>query len=752
MHAQSPSLQSFLLLSLFVFDVAATPIVRSQDAKAGNANHIFNAIHSSMRQWGSSLNHNGMSFFMATVPADTQLYHGSSSEDVVKGMEWLAFEPEHALVFARSRGPGGSRPGHGPENGEEKEWEELQRQGEHGHEEDCDMGPDPWSRQGHAHMPPPPDMHHPPHLPPGRFHGPPDEDTLLPPHPPPPSHRDSHPPPPPPPHHNSPPDAPPHRNPPPGPSPSHDDDELQRLFSENPPQPLPSTGKGYLHTYIPTRALRLLYVDGLSAGKTSNGTLDSQDILLLNKTVPQNSPMGGELLRADGLCNLASTLWEGKIDGILRMEAGFEIILCDFASTVVRKSIVTYDGQKDDRPDGPPGVGRGKRGTFGGWRYIQAVSERYHGIGGGRVTLDYDNFVSVFAYDGEDAAGLGLWDNDVVSDTPHPRLGNASPEQLGEIRNAVTAMVLGSGEIGEGRDWQAVADMVVQRYGEAIHYLHTDTSVRRSKEAFAKYLSALLRPFVSPSARNATLETERCVAQVIPPFPLPPSSSPSLAHTTLHVVTTHICGTLLNALDASTLTLSRSLAATSSPPYHALDLVDGLVGYLQWTAWKECGPCADQEVCFVPIWPMGSLENHKKPQCVTEDGVGEGYWGHMGPPPEGHRPGGERPGHARVGPEGPKLEKHQGMDGRGRPSSAHGRWEHGREGKRPQHGGRRKSGHCAPPRHGAPPKHVHSPGHGGWDRGIWSQLRSGLMQVMAWFGPSPVAHEVGVKVNFVDTR
>ncbi|KAJ4290997.1 hypothetical protein N0V90_010193 [Kalmusia sp. IMI 367209] len=33
-----------------------------------------------MRQWGSSLNHNGMSFFMATVPTGTQLYHGTANQ------------------------------------------------------------------------------------------------------------------------------------------------------------------------------------------------------------------------------------------------------------------------------------------------------------------------------------------------------------------------------------------------------------------------------------------------------------------------------------------------------------------------------------------------------------------------------------------------------------------------------------------------------------------------------------------------
>ncbi len=72
-----------------------------------NANHIFNAIHSSMRQWGSSLNHNGMSFFPAVVPAGTQFYHGRGAEEPVQGLEWLAYEPEHALGFSfKVRDPG----------------------------------------------------------------------------------------------------------------------------------------------------------------------------------------------------------------------------------------------------------------------------------------------------------------------------------------------------------------------------------------------------------------------------------------------------------------------------------------------------------------------------------------------------------------------------------------------------------------------------------------------------------------------
>jgi len=67
----------------------------------GNAPQIFNAIHSSMRQWGSSLFHNGMSFFPARIPKNTHLYHGTNIPYAVTGMEWLAFEIEHAELFSQ---------------------------------------------------------------------------------------------------------------------------------------------------------------------------------------------------------------------------------------------------------------------------------------------------------------------------------------------------------------------------------------------------------------------------------------------------------------------------------------------------------------------------------------------------------------------------------------------------------------------------------------------------------------------------
>lgn len=78
-------------------DPYATSITSARE----NANDVFNAIHSALRQFGSSIRHNGVSFFPATVPEGTLLYHGSESAEAIESLEWLAFEITHAEMFAR---------------------------------------------------------------------------------------------------------------------------------------------------------------------------------------------------------------------------------------------------------------------------------------------------------------------------------------------------------------------------------------------------------------------------------------------------------------------------------------------------------------------------------------------------------------------------------------------------------------------------------------------------------------------------
>ncbi|KER00758.1 hypothetical protein AUEXF2481DRAFT_35007 [Aureobasidium subglaciale EXF-2481] len=686
-----------------------------------HANYIFNAVHDSMRQFGSSLNHNGMSLFMATVPEGTEFYHGTSERDRINGTQWLAFEPEHALIFARGhRGP---PPGHSPSqeppppsgvddkkpkgpyfpdgspkssarkhiggDGKERFAGEIpehrgskdgkKRPGKN-HDDKChgpsrnDTRPDVPHRGPPPHPPhrgPPPPHHGPPpphHCPPGEGHlpcgGPPDEGHHGPPrrgppfdhHGPPPEwfeHRDHHD------EHHGDYEHHEHHGPPPHEffdelnDPHHDhrdnDDHhggfplppigfwVHRLgdLLRNPKRrhtpvidsissPLPPVTEkietraeqeplvtdvaedqdsGFLHTYRTKHSLRLLYVDGQSAAKSQKGTLDTQDVLLLENSIDHDSGMFGEKERANQMCNMAHEQWGDRIDGILRMEGGFEIILCDFAAHLDVVSIAKTN------PKASGGFGGGG-GDGDGFNYYRAVAARYHGIGGERVVLDYENFVSAFAYP----------EAIYFDKTGRPRLNNASTT-IENVREAVDKMVLRKDSDVETVDWQAVADMIIARYADRIEYLTAGSLT--TLEAFQAEVERALRPFIDYSARNSSSEIDRCADQFIPEHIS--TTTTSIAAQAIRQVTNTICSSLLNASEQVDLDT-------------ALDQVKQLKEYLSWSTWKQCHGCAADEICFLPIWPVGTAEDFKQPKCRSGVSLAPGrgsedrYWNDFGGP------------------------------------------------------------------------------------------------------------------------
>ncbi|CAK7218056.1 hypothetical protein SCUCBS95973_003360 [Sporothrix curviconia] len=108
-----------------------------------------------------------------------------------------------------------------------------------------------------------------------------------------------------------------------------------------------SSRRSWLLTYQTTRAVRVLYVDGESAALMGLGQLDFQMLLLYgNVTGPTHGGGGGgfglgaEYDRARGICawlerqGLRGRGW--GYEGIVRMNAGFEVIWCDFLSDSLR--------------------------------------------------------------------------------------------------------------------------------------------------------------------------------------------------------------------------------------------------------------------------------------------------------------------------------------------------------------------------------------------------------------------------------
>ncbi|CEL02832.1 hypothetical protein ASPCAL03995 [Aspergillus calidoustus] len=450
------------------------------------SNHIFNAIHSSMRQWGSSLNHNGMSFFLATVPEGTELYHGDWRSDPIQGPEWLAFEPEHALVFTH---------------------------------------PFP-------HNPPPRDG---------------------PPQPPPPL-------------------------------------QLQQVM-EKPNQ----AEDGFLHTFAAAKDLRLLYVDGMSAGKTQNGTMDSQDhVLFLHGLGDGGGGMFDEMARAKLFCQMVQEKWDGRLDGMVRMEAGFEIILCDFARDLEVLRVTRVRASEKGMPGDRIGQHAGKM-------WLPAVASRYWNIGGDRVILNYEHFVTAYLYE------LDLF----PEGGNLPRLEHLPSDQLERIRRDLDALILDHEPNEPSVDWQAVADMVVERYGNRLRYLASGQAP--TLQLLQQEIEDALTPFIDYDQRNSSIEVERCSRQFIRRS----TTVTSVAGNAVLSVSRSVCATLLEALQQTN--------------YHtAVNQIQGLMRYLSWTTWKDCNGCGDHEICMIPMWPMGTVNDYKHPQCrdfSQLNGDGPRYWG-----------------------------------------------------------------------------------------------------------------------------
>ncbi|KAH8707780.1 Uncharacterized protein HC256_009950 [Beauveria bassiana] len=230
--AEAVRAQAVALSGYTVHDDYTRTMLPSSASAIDNAHHIFNQLNSAGRQWGSSLAHNGVGFFPAIVPAGTLLYHGGHTDQPPTHPQWLAFDVEHAELFAvsRLRSSGTTR----------RVQSGLTR-----------------SNQAPAQKP-----------------------VLIGP----PSH---------------------HRGDPAEDSSSHGHPAGPASVLECPLEGCRNI-RGYFHTYQASRDLRVLYLDGMAAAKTTMGILDSQDHVLCEGKIGNlsHSFPFGEDERASMVCGM----------------------------------------------------------------------------------------------------------------------------------------------------------------------------------------------------------------------------------------------------------------------------------------------------------------------------------------------------------------------------------------------------------------------------------------------------------------
>lgn len=450
-----------------------------------NANHIFNAIHSSMRQWGSALNHNGMSFFLAEMPQGIKLYHGDGHPEHITGVRWLAFDPEHAFAFARS----------GPKR---------------------------------------------PETPPKPSSG------------------------------------------------------SQQVMGGDQDGPAGEDNGGWLHTYTTAKNLRLILIDGMSAGKSKIGTLDLQDRVLFEDEF--NGGVLQENVRAEAVCRIAREEWNDRVDGVIRLASGFEVILCNSEQNLEPVHVARVRSSSPRKGDNEK---KGGKPT----EVLQVMRARYNGIGGERVVLNYDHFVTAYNH------SLNLFPDDSTA----PRLNHLPFAELKPIRKSLTSLVMAH-DVGHRQvNWQAITDMIVQKYSHPLRELASRHHHHHGLFSLVAEVARIWNTFVDQDNRDVDEEMERCATQFIPAN----AADDSLAHRAVYAVSSRICASFVEVLETKEYDV-------------AVDVLRSLMDYLSWTAWKECHGCHDDEFCQIPIWPQGSWDDFEHPRCQKFESAYQGpddFWG-----------------------------------------------------------------------------------------------------------------------------
>ncbi|KAH7910572.1 hypothetical protein BJ138DRAFT_1180191 [Hygrophoropsis aurantiaca] len=372
-------------------------------------------------------------------------------------------------------------------------------------------------------------------------------------------------------------------------------------------------------TLAPTRPLRILYFDGTSASKMEDGPMDSQDVVTWGE--PKPDWWFKERERITDLCDWGKAY---TLDGFVRMEMDFEVMLCDFTSGVKIISALNLAVLPDDSNE-----------QFSMFEAINAGKWHNRYPGEERVQLDLTRLVSFYDIGilpslVRQRAEQERWDH---------RIFGADAADLMAFRRHLEN-TLTSQQQGSGADWKTLFRTIIKRYAdklELIQYLlnDTDTQSTLSKEGKrrAAKIQLQLRTMLTPYILHSSIPLHLSSSGVARHWAEPIFMECATAHTSPFVsefmaTFTSSEALLLKAVQETVREICRVTTRMWAEgveigldPYLPVDVanqnttaviekwkadLNALILWLDWSVWVKCRPaCVFEEICYLPTWPIG---------------------------------------------------------------------------------------------------------------------------------------------------
>ncbi|KAK4156178.1 hypothetical protein C8A00DRAFT_12870 [Chaetomidium leptoderma] len=408
-------------------------------------------------------------------------------------------------------------------------------------------------------------------------------------------------------------------------------------------------GQSSLHVYGTTRPLNVIYFDGQSATLTPAGTLDSQMVVLQGNVplYPSYNLVYDDHQRALDFCRLAADL---GIDGMVRMNAGFEVLVCDFDASQVRELFITNNSVPNPEAENkslphdpnrqPP---RGYGNVFaeqGSFEWLRSATWHYGGYGGNgglaepRIKLDLCRMVSF--YDPALPSLAGAHHGGVVGNQTYEngwglrrghRLLEIDEDDVELVRTWLKDMASpSSGARCSGVDWHAIFTAIQDQHGtrarEIAAVFEWDRGTEEEQNAIITRVHelshAVLSVYVEYSSKTPKeVAIARCSSvytMLVDPSTL--GRPERLLYGAVETVLKKLCSWEWDLFEWSEGHTSNYLGKKSKYGITAREtLLDEINEYrrrttevltwMGWDTWTQCErQCGPTELCAIPTWPV----------------------------------------------------------------------------------------------------------------------------------------------------
>ncbi|KAG2079280.1 hypothetical protein BDR04DRAFT_1041191 [Suillus decipiens] len=383
-----------------------------------------------------------------------------------------------------------------------------------------------------------------------------------------------------------------------------------------------------------TRSMKVLYFDGSSAVKIPEGPMDAQDLVAWSEINPEW--FRNEEQRIADLCK-----WGQKygLNGFVRMEVNFEVMICDFASHMEVVSFLNLESTRfkynpaTDLPEDPTTA-------YQIFEIMHSASLREIYPGETRIVLDFSGLVSF--YDTAlvpslvpRRAGLERWDY---------RIRGISPEDIERVQDRLAQVLVRPSVTTSNIDWKTALRVVVDRYSsrlEMMQYLLNmtldDRSIFNHAQQVQRRLHTVLLPYTlfAVTPPNTSVTANATNSWAVPVFRECAISHTTsiVAHGTTLTPSEHL---LLQAVRETTREICRvttkmwasGLIAGVDPFYPPEERPDAdqihtlmdewkedmtqLISWLDWSVWVKCRPaCGIEEMCYLPTLPFARFPSNR---------------------------------------------------------------------------------------------------------------------------------------------